>query len=167
MSSLQYFGSQGNDLHESLFSQLSGDRSEDTGAYGLLILVDDNGCVLVELDVAAVCSSGAGGGSYDNGLNDLSLLDDAAGGRVFYGTYDDVTDISLLTACAAEDTDAEEFLCSGIVGNLQSGFCLDHLVPPYLTFSTISTSLHLLDLDRGLVSMILTLSPIWHSLFSS
>ena len=37
----------------------------------------------------------------------------------------------------------------------------------YLTFSTISTSLHLLSLDNGLVSITFTLSPILHSLFSS
>ena len=57
----------------------------------------------------------------------------------------------------------EKFFCSGIVGNSQSCFCLNHLrSPPYLTFSTMLTSLHLLSLLRGLVSIILTLSPILH-----
>ena len=34
-------------------------------------------------------------------------------------------------------------------------------------FSTISTTLHLLSFDKGLVSITLTLSPVWHSFFSS
>lgn len=37
----------------------------------------------------------------------------------------------------------------------------------YFAFSTISTSLHLLSLDSGLVSITLTVSPTLHSLFSS
>ena len=37
----------------------------------------------------------------------------------------------------------------------------------YLTFSTISTSLHLLSFDRGLVSITFTLSPIEHTFSSS
>ena len=38
---------------------------------------------------------------------------------------------------------------------------------PYFAFSMISTSLHLLSLDSGLVSITFTVSPTWHSLFSS
>ena len=51
---LQNFGSQGDDLHEVLLTQLAGNGSKDTGALGHLGIVDDNGGVIVETDVAAI-----------------------------------------------------------------------------------------------------------------
>ena len=46
----------------------------------------------------------------------------------------------------------------------KSGFCLYH---NYLALSIISINLHLLVLLKGRVSIIRTVSPIWHSFFSS
>ena len=53
-TSLQYFRSQGQDLHEVLVTQLSCHRPKDTGALRVLVFTNDNSCIFVETDVAAV-----------------------------------------------------------------------------------------------------------------
>ena len=42
------------------------------------------------------------------GLDDVALLDDSAGCRIFNGAYDDVSDVCILTACSTQDADAKE-----------------------------------------------------------
>src|SRR5689334_23383952 len=49
----QHLRRERDDPHELLVAQLTTDRPEDAGAAGLLLLVDEDGRVLVEADVAA------------------------------------------------------------------------------------------------------------------
>ena len=71
----------------------------------------------------------------------------------------------------ADNTGAKELLCIRVVCYFKSAFLLYHAGKPpsnnYFAFSMISTSLHLLSLDSGLVSITFTVSPTLHSLFSS
>ena len=48
MSSLQYFRSQRDDLHVVLGAKFARNRSEDTGADGLFLVVDNNAAVLID-----------------------------------------------------------------------------------------------------------------------
>src|SRR5690606_40546074 len=56
------------------------------------------------------------------------------------------------------------FFCSGVVCYFESGFLLYH---NYFALSIISTNLQHLDLLKGRVSMIFTVSPILQSFVSS
>ena len=58
----------------------------------------------------------------------------------------------------------KSFFRTTVVTYCKSGFCLYH---NYLALSIISINLHLLVLLKGRVSMMRTVSPIWHSFFSS
>ena len=78
------------------------------------------------------------------------------------------TETPVENAGTAQNAEALVFLGTGVIGNLQESFLLNHFpVPPYLAFSTISTTRQRLSLLRGRVSITLTVSPIPHSLFSS
>src|SRR5690606_32805535 len=49
-SSLQYFWSQGDDLHVVLAAKFARNRSEDTCADRLFLVIDKNSCVIIEAD---------------------------------------------------------------------------------------------------------------------
>src|SRR5690554_1603704 len=121
---------QRDDLHELLVAELATDRAEDAGATGLAVRLEDHGGVLVELDVRTVGTAALLGGAHDHGLDDVALLDVAAGDGVLDGRDDDVADSGVATAGSAENTDAEDLLRSRVVGDLQSRLLLDHLPTP-------------------------------------
>src|SRR2546430_2141653 len=73
---------QRDDLHELLVTQLAADRAEDAGATRLVVRLDQHGGVLVEPDVAAVRATPFLGGTDDDRLDDVALLDGATGDRV-------------------------------------------------------------------------------------
>ena len=106
-------------------------------------------------------------GTDDNSLDDFALLGSAARGSLANAGYDNVTNIAISVNRAAEHANALQFLSAGVIGNLQYCFLLYHGDPPYLALVTISTTRHLLSLDRGRVSITRTVSPTLHSLFSS
>ncbi len=64
---------------------------------GVLVVLDDDGSVLVEADIGAVCAADALGSADDNGLNDLALLD-LPPGRLAHGRDDDIADVAVLAA---------------------------------------------------------------------
>src|SRR5687768_10722668 len=74
-ASLENFGSQGHDLHELLGAQFARDRSEDAGADGLQLVVEQHGGIAVELDQGAVAAADALGGADDHCAVDLAFLD--------------------------------------------------------------------------------------------
>ena len=117
---------QRDDLHELLVAKLATDRSEDAGATGVPVVLQDDGGVLIELDVRAVGTTGLLHGADDDGLDDVALLDVAAGDRVLDGRDDDVAEAGVTTAGATEHADGEQLLGAGVVGDLDSGFLLKH-----------------------------------------
>src|SRR5699024_5891873 len=126
IASLQYLGSEGDDPHVVLLSQLSCNGPEDTRALGLLLAVDDDGSVVVEADVGAVLTADALRAPDDDRLHDVALLDGAAGGRSFDGRHDDVTDIAASAEGAAQNADAHQLLCARVVRRFQPGLRLYH-----------------------------------------
>ena len=69
----------------------------DAGTDRLRLGVDQDGAVVVELDVAAVGAPALLGGAHDDRLDDVALLDVAAGDGVLDGGDDDVTDAGVPT----------------------------------------------------------------------
>src|SRR5699024_1725843 len=90
-SCLQHLRSQRDDAHEPLVAQLTADGTEDARATRVIVVLDDDGGVLVELDVRAVRAAALLGGAHDDGLDYLALLDVRAGHRVLHGGDHDVT----------------------------------------------------------------------------
>src|SRR5690606_29345311 len=120
------FGGEGDDAHELLVAQLAGDRPEDAGAARLVGVVDEDGGVLVEADVGAVLPAVLLLRADDDGLRDVALLHVAAGHRVLDRDDDLVADAGVAALRAAEDADAEVLLRPAVVGDVESGFLLDH-----------------------------------------
>src|SRR5690606_38608807 len=118
--------SQGDDAHELLVAQLAAHGAEDAGSARLAVSLEDDGGVLVEADVGTVGATTLLGSAHDDGLDDVALLDVAAGDGVLDGGDDDVTDTGVAPAGASEHTDAQDLLGTGVVGDLQSRLLLDH-----------------------------------------
>src|SRR6218665_2385941 len=76
--SLQYFRSQRDDLHVVLSAEFARNRSEDTRADRLFLVIDKNCCVVIETDDAAVSAADVLGGTNYNRLHHVALLDAAA-----------------------------------------------------------------------------------------
>src|SRR5699024_3993148 len=128
---LEHLRSERNDTHELLVTQLATHRTENTGAAGLKTIgLDNDGSILVEADVRAVGTAAFLAGTDDNGLDDLALLNIAARDCILDGGDDDVADSGVAPAGAAEHLDAEDFLCTGVNGDLEPRLLLDHELSP-------------------------------------
>ena len=122
-----------------------GVRRED-GSY---VRFDDNSSVLIEADVGTVFTTDATLGTDDNSLNDVALLNSAAGSSLTDGSNDDVTDVAVLTLGAAQHTDGVDFLGAGVVGNLQIAFFLNHVPTSLLRLFDDSDQSPTLVLGQG------------------
>src|SRR6184192_2048197 len=149
------------DFHVALPPQLPADRPEDARTARVAALFDDDGGVLVELDVRAVGAPLLLGGADDDRPDDVALLHAGTRDGVLDGRHDDIADARVAPAGATEYPDAEDLPGSGVVGDAQSRLLLDHLA-----LSRISTTRHRLVADSGRVSISSTRSPIPHC-FSS
>src|SRR6478609_10707808 len=124
--SLQDFRGQGHDLHELLGAQFARDRSEDAGADGLQLVIEQHGGIAVELDEGAIATADALGGADHHGAVDLALLDAATGRGFLDGHLDDVANTGVTPLGATEHLDAQDGLRAGVVGDFEPRFSLDH-----------------------------------------
>src|SRR5580765_213561 len=121
---------QRDDLHELLVAQLAAHRAEDAGAPGVTVALEDHCGVLVELDVAAIGTATFLRRAHDDRLDDVALLDVAAGDGVLHRGDDRVADTGIPSTRATENTDAQDLLGTGVVGDTQSRLLLDHFLSP-------------------------------------
>src|SRR5690606_15414922 len=126
-SALKDFGGERDDPHELSVAQLAGHGPEDAGAARLVGVVEEDGGVLVEADVGAVLAAVLLLRAHDDGLRDVPLLHVPAGHGVLDRDDDLVTDAGVTALRAAEDADAEDLLGPAVVGDVESGFLLDHV----------------------------------------
>src|SRR5688572_7194207 len=153
---LDDFRGQRDDLHELALTKLAGHRAEHTRAYRLARVIDQNGRVVVELDVGTVAAAGLFHGPDDDGLDHRALLDRAVRRGFLDRGGDDVAHPRVLAGRgAAQHLDAGDFLGAGVVGDLENRSHLDHD-----DFSMTSRTFHRFRLDSGRVSSITTRSPI-------
>ena len=90
------------------------------------VVLEDDGRVLVELDVGTVDTTTLLGRADDDGLDHVALLHVATGDRVLDGGDDEVADAGIPTTRTAEHADAKDLLGTGVVGDAQSRLLLDH-----------------------------------------
>src|SRR4051812_48870813 len=106
---LDHFARQRDDLHEVLVAQFAGDGPEDASPAGIVFLVDHDGRVLIEADVAAVGPADRLLGADDHAADDLTLLHVAGRDGLLDGADDHVADAGdatlelALAAAAAQD----------------------------------------------------------------
>src|SRR6185312_11600239 len=125
---LQHLRGERDDFHEALLAQFTADRAEDARPARIVVRLDDDGGVLVELDVAAVGAAALLDGAHDDGLDHLTALDVATGDGLLDGCHDDVADAGVAPRRAAEYTDAQDLLGARVVGDLESRFLLNHSI---------------------------------------
>src|SRR3984957_19629868 len=140
--------------HEALVAQLAADGPEDAGPARLLLVVDENGGVLVEADVAAVRTTLLLLRPHDDALDDVASLDGGAGDGVLDRGHEHITDAGVAAARPTEHADAEHLACAGVVGDPEPGFLLNHRAR-----SNTSVRRHRLSFHRGRVSCTRPRSP--------
>src|ERR1039457_5947823 len=108
-------------------------------------------------------------------LNHVALLHPGTGKGILHRGHDDITDARVSPARAAEHTDTQDLLGTGVVGDFKPRLLLDHVNscfltrgvpagggPPrgsYLAFSRISATRQCLVAESGRVSISRTRSP--------
>src|SRR5690606_24957044 len=97
-------------------------------AAGRPVVLQEHGGVLVELDVRGVGAARLLLAADDDGLDHIALLHVAAGDRVLHGRDHHVTQTRVTAGGATEHADGEQLLRAGVVGDLQAGFVLNHLL---------------------------------------
>src|SRR5581483_9747862 len=117
-------------------------------------VLDQDGGVLIEADVAAVRPTLFLGGPDDDALHDVAALDGSAGDGVLDGGDEDVADAGVAALGAAEHLDAQHLTRAGVVGDLEPALLLDHRAR-----STTSSKRQRLSFDSGRVSTTRTRSP--------
>src|SRR5665811_1034313 len=121
---LQHLRGERDDLHELLLAQLTAHGPEDPGSARVAVGLEDDGGVLVKLDVRTVGAPTFFGRPDNDRLDDFTRLDVAAGDSVLDGRDDDVADAGVTTTGTTENTDAKDHLGTGVVGDTQSRLCL-------------------------------------------
>ena len=71
---LENFRGKGNDFHEVLVAEFTGDRAKDAGAAGVLIFVDDDNGVAVEAEDRPVIAADGSAGADDDALTTSPFL---------------------------------------------------------------------------------------------
>src|SRR6476659_373040 len=143
----EHLRGEGDDPHEPAVAQLAPDRSEDAGPSRGLVVLDQDGRVVVEADVAAVGTALLLLGADDDALHDVALLHGRAGDGVLDRGDEDVPDRGVAAAGAAEHLDDEDLLGAAVVSDAEAGLLLDHFAR-----SSTSTTRQRLSLDEGRVS---------------
>src|SRR3984957_11173746 len=114
------------DAHEALVAQLAADGPEDAGPAGLLLVIDENGGVLVEADVAPVGTPLLLLGPHDDALDDVALLHGGTGDGVLDRGHEHVTDAGVAPARPSEHADAEHLARARVVGHPEPRLLLNH-----------------------------------------
>src|SRR3954468_4816056 len=151
---LQDLRSERDDLHEPPLAELARHRPEDTGPDRLVVVVHQHGGVAVEADVAAVAAALLLGRPHDHGLDDLPLLHRAVRRRFLHRRLDDAAEPGVGAARPANRVDYRDLARAGVVGDVQDGTHLNHVLSPRTartvrttrTARPIRTSLNLLRL---------------------
>src|SRR6478609_9432030 len=116
----QHLRGERDDPHEPLVAQLAADWAEDARAARGEVVLDDDGGVLVEADVAAVGTAALLLRAHDDALDDVALLDTGTRDGVLDGGDEDVADAGVATAGAAEHLDAQHLLGAAVVGDAEA-----------------------------------------------
>src|SRR5712692_1572094 len=123
---LENLRSERNDLHEPALAQLAGHRPEDARADRLALIVDENGRIAIEADVAAVAAPLLLHGAHDDRLHDLPLLHIAFRRRFLHRRRDDVAEAGVAAGRSADRVDDGDLARAGIVRHVDDRSHLYH-----------------------------------------
>src|SRR5664279_802362 len=118
------------DLHVVPIAQLARHGAEDPCPARVALVVDEDGSVLVEADVAAVGSAVFLGGADHHGTDHVALLDGRVRDRLLHAGDDHVTDFRGRRARTAHDPDALDHAGARVVRDPEPGLLLDHASVP-------------------------------------
>ena len=102
---------------------------------GGAVRVDQNGCVLIELDVAAVGTTNFLLHANDHAADDVALLHVGVRRGFFNAADDDIAQSRVTALRAAQDLDALHLASAGVIGHCEHGLHLNHCFN--LTFISI------------------------------
>src|SRR5581483_11105421 len=127
MLTSDHFRRERDDLHELALAELAGNRTEDTRPDRLAGIVDENGRVVVELDVRPIATAALLHRANDDGLDDRTLLDGAVRRSFLHRSGDHITEPRITAGRrSAQHLDAGDLLRARVVGYLQNRSHLDH-----------------------------------------
>ena len=104
-----------------------------------------------KLNIGTVLTAGAIYSTYNNGLYHIALLYNAAWCGVFNGSNDYIADACISSGGATHNTDAKELFGTGVVGHLQSGFLLNHVISPFSRMKSLFRLFNDLDKSPSLI----------------
>src|SRR5690242_2220358 len=124
---LEDLGSERDDLHELAGAELAGHRPEDARPDGLHVLVDEDGGVAIEFDVAAIRTAHLARGAHDDRLGHITLLHLGVRQRLAHRHDDHIADGRVFALRTAKHLDAEHLLGARVVGHVEHARHLNHL----------------------------------------
>src|SRR5215204_998187 len=123
---LQNLRRERNNLHEPALAQFARDGSEHARADRLVLIVDQDGGVAIEADVAAITTALLLARPHDHRLDDLALLDRSVGRRFLHRRRDDVAEARITAGGPAHRIDHRDLPGTGVVGHVENRTHLDH-----------------------------------------
>src|ERR1700730_3959955 len=111
---LVHLGCERNDLHVIALAKLSCNGTKDTRAARILLVTEDDRCIVVEADVGAVRSSVLLRRPNDNRSHDVSLFHGGARLGQLHGRNNRVTDPRIATPSSAGHENAHDLSGAGV-----------------------------------------------------
>src|SRR5690606_41008544 len=113
-------------LHELLVTQFTGNRSEDTGTNGSVLIVQKYRRVTVKTDQRTVRTTHTLTGTYYNSLQDLAFFHLAAGDGFLDGYLDDIPNGCITPVRSAQDLDAHNLTCTTVIRDFKHCLSLNN-----------------------------------------
>src|SRR5690606_9110222 len=98
-----------------------------------LLVVQKNSSVAVEANDGTIGTTYAVTGADHYSGHYLALLHFTARNRFLDGHLDDVTDASVAAMRATQHLDAHDAACTTVVGHIEHGLSLNHIISPTLS----------------------------------
>jgi hypothetical protein len=111
----QYFGCQRYDLHESSFAQFPSYRSKNPSPFGILLLIQNHGRIIVESDVGSVSAVHFPGCTHDDRSHYITLFHRTSWRSPFDRSHDHITDTAITSRRTTQDADAQNLFATRIV----------------------------------------------------
>ncbi len=119
VDSLKHLRRQGDDLHVSFITELTGHRTENTGTARFIRVIQQYYGVVVEADIRTVTATELFLRSYNNSFGYGTFFHTATGDSVFHGHHNLIAYTCIVLAGVAEHADAEHFFRATVICYVQ------------------------------------------------
>src|SRR5690606_3063463 len=114
------------DFHETLATQLTRNRPENTRTDRLELAVQQHCGVAVKLDQRTVLATHALGSTNHHGIVDFAFLNATTRSSGFDGDLDHVADTGIAALGTTQHLDAHNFTCTRVVGYFEPALSFNH-----------------------------------------